>query len=99
MHCKNCKDPLCSYRREGEEAECSWPGQIKTLYIEGETEVQIALSPKALWISETAVKIFTSISCDYVTSGIGGQKHETRQTYAARIAKEMAEVIFSDEKS
>ena len=57
-------------------------------------EVKVMLSPKALWISETAVKLLAEIPYEYVGSGVGGQTMEARHIYAARIAKEMADVIF-----
>lgn len=60
-------------------------------------EVKILLSPKALWISETVVKLIAEIPFEYVGSGVGGQVMEAKHIYAARIAKEMADVIFGDD--
>lgn len=59
-------------------------------------EVKVMLSPKALWVSETAVKLLAEIPYEYVGSGVGGQTMEARHIYAARIAKEMADVIFGE---
>lgn len=59
-------------------------------------EVKILLSPKALWISETVVKLIAEIPYEYVGSGVGGQVMEAKHIYAARIAKEMADVIFGE---
>ena len=57
-------------------------------------DVNLMLSPKDLWISETACKLIAQIPYEYVSSGVGGQTMEARHIYAARIAKEMADVIF-----
>ena len=61
-----------------------------------EESTQVILSQKEQWISETAVKLLLSIPYEYVCSGIGGQTIEARHLYAARIAKEMADVIFGE---
>ena len=59
-------------------------------------EVKVMLSPKALWISETVLRLIAEIPYEYVCSGVGGQTMEPRHIYAARIAKEMADVIFGE---
>lgn len=48
---------------------------------------------KLKWISDTAVKLLASIPYDYVIKDAVGTS-EPRHKYAARIAKEMADVIF-----
>ena len=86
MKCKDCTDVMCPHRTTDGETECKW-----SVISSVDTN---PLSPKARWISETAVKILASIPYEYVSSGIGGQTMEPRHLYAARIAKEMADTIF-----
>ena len=51
------------------------------------------ISSKEQWISDTAIKLIATIPYEYVTS-CNGQINEPRHIYAAKIAKEMADVIF-----
>ena len=94
MKCKDCKDTACSYRTTDAETECVWNPQARAYIKHDNGKVEILLSPKALWISETAVKLIAQIPYEYVTDSIG--KAEPRHLYAARVAKEMADVIFGE---
>ena len=96
MKCKDCKDSACSYRTTDAEMECVWNPQARAYIKHDNGKVEILLSPKALWISETAVKLLAEIPYEYVGSGVGGQVMEPKHIYAARIAKEMADVIFGE---
>lgn len=94
MKCKDCNVPGCHYRTSNAERECYY-NQIQ--YVPNEnSKVEVTLSPKALWISETVVKLIAEIPYEYVGSRVGGQTMEARHIYAARIAKEMADVIFDE---
>ena len=92
MKCKDCNTAGCPYRTSNAEQECQYNTTLH--YTEKSEGVNILLSPKALWISETACKLIAQIPYEYVSSGVGGQTMEARHLYAARIAKEMADVIF-----
>ena len=95
MKCKDCTVAGCYYRTSNAEQECYYNQNIQ--YIPKESgEIKVMLSQKALWISETAVKILAGIPYEYVGSGVGGQTMEARHIYAARIAKEMADAIFGE---
>ena len=95
MKCKECNIPGCLYRTSNAEQECYYNQQIQHVQRES-SEVKVMLSPKALWISETVVKLIADIPYEYVSSGVGGQTMEARHIYAVRIAKEMADVIFDE---
>lgn len=92
MKCKDCNTVGCPYRTSNAEQECQYNTILH--YTEKSEGFDILLSPKALWISETACKLIAQIPYEYVNSGVGGQTMEARHIYAARIAKEMADVIF-----
>ena len=97
MKCKECNTPGCVYRTSNAEEECYYTRYSERPYIlvdNGKSDVKVMLSPKAQWISETVVKLISDIPYEYVCSGVGGQTMEPRHLYAARIAKEMADVIF-----
>ena len=96
MKCKDCKIPVCSYRTSSGEQECYYNTQ-PPYFPKNSEDIKIMISPKDLWISETAVKLLAEIPCEYVGSGVGGQTMEARHLYAARIAKEMADVIFGED--
>lgn len=95
MKCKDCNVVGCSYRTTNAEQECCYSNQSPYI-THDKADINIMLSPKALWISETACKLIAQIPYEYVGSGIGGQTMEARHLYAARIAKEMADVIFGE---
>ena len=95
MKCKDCNVTGCSYRTSNAEQECYYNQHIQYTSKES-SEVKVMLSPKALWISETAVKLIAEIPYEYVSFGVGGQTMEAKHIYAARIAKEMADVIFGE---
>lgn len=95
MKCKDCTVAGCMYRTSNAEQECYYNTQSPYIS-QNSGEVKVMLSPKALWISETAVKLLSEIPYEYVGSGVGGQVMEARHLYAARIAKEMADVIFGE---
>ena len=83
MKYKDCADVICPHRTTDAEMECYYYQYSQPL-----------AQTKEQWISDTAVKLIASIPCEYVTNGVGGQTMEPRHIYAARIAKEMADVIF-----
>ena len=84
MKCKDCTDMICGHRTSDAEMECYY----------SQNALPQSSQTKEQWISDTAVKLIASIPYEYVTSGAGGQIVEPRHIYAARIAKEMADVIF-----
>ena len=88
MKCKDCTDMICGHRTSDAEMEC--------YYSQYAQPTQKTMS-KEEWIADTAVKLIASIPYEYVTSGTGGQTMEPRHIYAARIAKEMADVVFPSE--
>lgn len=75
---------ICCHRSTNAEMECYYYQYSQPL----------ASQTKEQWISDTAVKLIADIPYEYVTSGACGQTTEPRHIYAARIAKEMADVIF-----
>ena len=87
MKCKDCTMPSCHYRTTDGEHECYY------FKVSNTSIPQTPMSRKEQWISETAVKLIECIPYEYVTSA-NGQVMEARHIYAARIAKEMADVIF-----
>ena len=80
MKCKDCNQWGCVYRTTDAEKDCAYQANGQSY------------SAKAQWISDTAVKLMTSIPYEWVTNGLG--KAEPRHLYAARIASEMADAIF-----
>ena len=75
---------ICCHRSTNAEMECYYYQYSQPL----------ASQTKEQWISDTAVKLIADMPYEYVTSGAGVQTTEPRHIYAARIAKEMADVIF-----
>ena len=75
---------ICGHRTSDAEMECYY----------SQCALPQSSQTKEQWISDTAVKLIASIPYEYVTSGVGGQTMEARHVYAARIAKEMADVVF-----
>ena len=84
MKCKDCADMICCHRSTDAVMECYYY----------QYSLPLASQTKEQWISDTVVKLIAGIPYEYVTSGVGGQTTEPRHIYAARIAKEMADVIF-----
>jgi len=84
MKCKDCADMICPHRTTDAEMECYYYQYSQPLVSQ----------TKEQWISDTVVKLIANIPYEYVTSGVEGQTMEPRHIYAARVAKEMADIIF-----
>lgn len=84
MKCKDCADMICAHRTTDAEMECYYYQYLQPQ--ESQTKEQ--------WISDMVVKLIANIPYKYVISVIDGHTMEPRHIYAARVAKEMADVIF-----
>ena len=88
MKCKDCTEAICPHRTTDGETEC--------YYYQYAQPISVAEINKAQWIADTAIKLIAQIPYEYVSS-CNGQVNEPRHIYAARIAKEMADVIYGKE--
>ena len=87
MKCKDCTDMICGHRTSDAEIECYY----------SQYALPQSSQTKEQWISDTIVKLIASIPYEYV-SGADGQIIEPRHIYAARVAREMADVIFGQKQ-
>lgn len=78
---------FCSKRTTDAEKECYYSNQVVDPNMQ-----TCGISPKDLWISETAVRIMREIPYAYVIPF--GNTMIAKHIYAATVAKEMADAIF-----